>query len=59
MVNPGGVSGTNVLSACTRDARLIEKILTTGPATTGAVTADVMGYEGAISAYDVMDARNS
>ena len=53
----GGVSGVNVLTACTRKARLIEKVLTTGPATTGTVTADVMGYVGEIQRQDVEVAR--
>ena len=53
----GGVSGVNVLTACKRKARLIEKVLTTGPATTGTVTADVMGYVGEIQRQDVEVAR--
>jgi hypothetical protein len=53
----GGASGVNVLTACTRKARLIEKVLTTGAATTGTVTADVMGYVGEIQRQDVEIAR--
>lgn len=53
----GGASGVNVLTACTRKARLIEKVLTAGSATTGTVTADVMGYVGEIQRQDVEIAR--
>lgn len=56
-VSAGGVNGVNVLTACTRKARLVEKILTTGASTTGAVTADVMGYVGEIQRQDVEVAR--
>lgn len=58
-VSPGGASGVNVLTACVRDAKRIEDILSTGSATTGGVTAKVMGYEGDISYQDVEAARNS
>ena len=54
---PGGASGVAVLTACTRDAKVIEKVLTTGPATTGTVTADIMGYVGDITKEDVGLAR--
>lgn len=57
IVTAGGASGVNVLTACTRKARLIEKVLTTGAATTGTVTADVMGYVGEIQRQDVEIAR--
>ena len=53
----GGASGVNVLTACTRKARLIEKVLTTGAATTGTVTADVMGFVGEIQRQEVEIAR--
>lgn len=53
----GGASGVNVLTACTRKARLIEKVLTTGTATTGSVTSDIMGYVGEIQRQDVEIAR--
>jgi len=56
-VSAGGSNGVNVLTACTRKARLIEKVLTTGAATTGTVTADVMGYVGEIQRQDVEIAR--
>jgi len=52
-ISAGGASGVTVLTACTRKATVIEKLLTTGPATTGTVTADVMGFEGAISPQDI------
>lgn len=54
---PGGSSGVNVLNACVRSARLIEKVLATGPATTGTVTANIMGYVGEISRNEVGVAR--
>ncbi|MBK7366070.1 MAG: hypothetical protein IPI97_14220 [Nitrosomonas sp.] len=54
---PGGASGVNVLNACVRSARLIEKVLTTGSATTGTVTADIMGYVGEIQRQDVEISR--
>lgn len=53
----GGVSGATVLTACTRLGRRIEKVLTTGSATTGSTTANLMGYEGAVSVDDVQQAR--
>lgn len=55
--SPGGASGVNVLNACLRNATEAEKILTTGGQTTGTVTADVMGFEGQLSAQDVQEAR--
>jgi hypothetical protein len=58
-VSAGGASGVTVLTACLRDALLIEKILTAGSQTTGTVAADVMGFEGQISGADVAAARNS
>lgn len=54
---PGGASGVNVLNACVRPAKLIEKVLATGQATTGSVTANLMGYVGEISNSDVGVAR--
>lgn len=55
--NPGGVSGVDVLTACTRKALLIEKILTLGPAITGNVTADLPGFVGTIQLQQVSTAR--
>lgn len=57
MVAAGGASGVNVLNKMVRPARLIEKILVTGTATTGSVTAGLMGYEGTVSPGDVSTAR--
>ena len=56
-VHPGGASGVDVLTVCTRDALLIEKILTTGPTTTGTVTADIMGFIGEINGQELRTAR--
>lgn len=55
--NPGGTSGVEVLTACTRKALLIEKVLTLGPATTGTVTADLPGHTGEIPYQWVTTAR--
>ena len=53
----GGASGVNVLTQLTRPAKLIEKILATGTATTGTVTAGLIGREGTVSYQDVQAAR--
>jgi hypothetical protein len=58
-VHPGGASGVDVLTACTRKALLIEKVLTLGSATTGTVTADLPGYVGTIQYQFVTTARES
>jgi hypothetical protein len=58
-VASGGASGATVLTACTRAANRIEKLLTTGPQTTGATTADVMGFEGTLTYNDIIDSRAS
>lgn len=58
LTSAGGASGVNVLTVCLRDAREIERVLSTGPQTTGTVTGDVMGFEGNISPADVEFARN-
>jgi hypothetical protein len=57
-VSPGGVSGATVLNACVRDALRIEAILAGGDATTGTVTAKLLGFEGAIS-YQVVEAARA
>ena len=57
MVAAGGASGVNVLNKLIRPARLIEKILVTGTATTGSVTAGLMGFGGTVSPSDVSAAR--
>jgi hypothetical protein len=55
----GGASGVTVLTAGTRLANRIEKLLSLGSQTTGTVTADVMGWEGPVSTDDVQIARES
>jgi hypothetical protein len=55
-VTAGGAGGSNVLNACLRKATRLEKLLTTGPQTTGTVTADVMGFEGATNYPDIQAA---
>ena len=57
MVTAAGANGNNALNTMTRPARLVEKILATGTATTGGVTAGIMSFEGAISPDDVVAAR--
>lgn len=56
-VTAAGANAVNVLNKMIRPARLIEKILVTGTATTGSVTAGLMGYEGTVSPGDVSTAR--
>lgn len=52
----GGASGVNVLNTCTRNARYIEKILAGSSATTGTVTANLLGFEGTVNYQDVQSA---
>lgn len=59
LTTAGGASGVDVLTVCLRDALEIERVLSKGPATTGGVTGDVMGFEGPISASDLAFARNT
>lgn len=56
---PGGANAIDIMTACTRNARVIEKVLNTGNQTTGAVTAAIMGYVGDITKEDVGIARRS
>ena len=56
-VNPGGALGVTVLNTLWRLGRRIEKLLVTGTAATGGVSAGVMGFEGQISYSDIRDAR--
>jgi hypothetical protein len=58
-VQAAGASGVTVMNTLTRLANNIEKLLVTSSATTGTVTASIMGYEGSISGNDVDQARNS
>lgn len=51
--SPGGANGAAVMTTCTRGARLVEKALAGAQETTGAVTANLLGYEGTITADDV------
>lgn len=51
--SPGGASGVNVMTVCTRSATVAEKALAGAQETTGTVTANVIGFEGAITADDV------
>lgn len=59
MTTSGGTSGVNVLNALTRPALLIEKVLAGAQATTGTVTANLIGYEGGIGYQDVVAARSA
>lgn len=58
MVGAAGASGITLLTAGTRLGTRLEKLLTIGAATTGSVTADVMGWEGKMTDYDVPLAMN-
>lgn len=58
-VSAGGASGVNVLTAMTRPALRIEKLFVGGTATTGTVTANLLVYEGGITADEVATARES
>lgn len=51
-VSPGGASGATVLEVCRRLASRVEKLLTTGASQTGNTAADVMGFEGPLTAAD-------
>lgn len=57
-VSAGGVSGVNVLNACLRTATRLEALLSTGAAPPlGGVTADIMGFEGAVGYQAIETAR--
>ena len=45
-VSAGGAGGVTVLNACTRIARRVEAMLVGADATTGPVTAKLLGFEG-------------
>jgi len=51
--SPGGANGANVMTFCTRNARVVEKALAGAQETTGTVTANLVGFEGTITAEDV------
>lgn len=53
-VSPGGASGATVLANCIRPATRLEKLLSTGSATTGSTTANLLGFEGSVS-YSTID----
>lgn len=55
--SPGGASGVNTLTACTRNGTEAEKILAGAQETTGTVTANVLGFEGKLTGQDVEAAR--
>lgn len=57
MVTVGGASGVTTLTAMTRSALLIEKILAGAQKTTGTVTANVIGWDGPISTGDIASLR--
>lgn len=59
MVSPGGASGANVLNACVRNALRVEAILAGANATTGTVTAKLLGFEGTVTYQDIEAARAS
>jgi len=57
-VSAGGASGATVLAACVRKATRLEKLLSSGPVTTGTTSANVMGWEGSVS-YQEIDAAKA
>jgi hypothetical protein len=57
-IQAAGASGINVMNVLTRKANSVEKLLVTSSATTGGVTASIMGFEGTISGSDVEQVRN-
>ena len=56
-LSAGGASGATVLAACTRTATRVEKVLSTGSATTGSTTANLLGFEGTVVYTDIVAAR--
>lgn len=56
-VAAAGASAVTALTACTRPATRAERLFATGQATTGSVTAWIMGYVGPISYAEVAQAR--
>jgi hypothetical protein len=58
-VSAGGASGINVLTPCTRSASNAEKVFAGAPATTGSVTANLLGWEGKLTDADIVQALNS
>lgn len=59
LVNPGGPNATAVLNTMLRTATRAEGILASGDATTGAVTAKVLTFEGQLSYQDIEAARGA
>ena len=53
----GGASGATTLAACIRTATRLEKLLSTGSATTGSTTSNLLGFEGNVSYQDIDTAR--
>jgi hypothetical protein len=58
-VSPGGANGATVLNACVRNALRVEAILAGADATTGTVTAKLLGFEGTVTYQDIEAARAS
>lgn len=57
MTAAGGASGVTVLTACVRKATRFEKLFSTGPVTTGTVSANLLVIEGQLSTDDAQTAR--
>ena len=53
LVSAGGAGGVTVLTACTRNATRIEKLLSSTVAAIGGVTANLLGFEGNVSDGDI------
>lgn len=58
-ISAGGAGGVTVLNAMIRKATRYEKLFATTTATTGAVTANLLVLEGAVSVDDIQAARES
>jgi hypothetical protein len=56
-VTVAGAGAVNALTACTRKATRIERLLATAQATTGPVTAWLMGYVGQVTPADINEVR--
>lgn len=57
LVSAAGASASLLLAACIRPATRLEKLLSTGPATTGTTTANLLGFEGTVSYQEIEAAR--
>lgn len=59
VISASGASAATLLTALLRKATVLEKLLNVGSATTGAVTGNLLGVEGAISGDQILVAMDS